>query len=184
MLFEPQTMVKSGKNKGRIVTHHGIMAVQLRNTGTHAKIARVNDIVKVVSNGRTWALWQIENTKPRTVKAAGTEAFTTPEAYDIERVIELARKAFDNPVTKGVFLWAESGRVGEGFKTLGEFVQWVGSEYTKYRNTDRWVKGIQILVADADEYITPEEWASFGTTPERRYDRKKRRRARRKQQRR
>lgn len=187
ILYSPQTTVKTGKNRGKIIYHHGIQAIQLRNVGKDARIIKkVDQHIFVVSNGRTWVYWRLPNTRPKTIAKYGEQAFTTPEAYDIERVIELARTAFKNPETKGVYLWGESGRVGNPMPSLRQFIEWVATDYAKYTNTDRWVNGIAILVADVDERISTSEWISYGTKQEdaieyaERQERRKRRRRRRK----
>lgn len=161
-LFQPETIIKTGKRRGQVQRHKGIQAIQLRNTGSDVQIISGGKDLLIESNGWLWAYWRIDNPTARNVKQAGTDAFENPEAYEIERVIALAQKAFDNPETKGVYLWAESGRVGEGFTSLKQFIRWIASDYAKYKNTDRWVKGIAILVAEADEQIPASQWAKFG----------------------
>jgi hypothetical protein len=175
LLFQPETTVKSGPQRGRIIRHHGVQAIQLRNTGRDVTIRKVRNDIYVSSNGRTWVYWSLPSTTKSAVQHAGEEAFTNPDAFDIEKVVELARQAFENPTTKGVFLWAESGRVGEGTEDIETFVRWIATDYARYKNTDRWVRGIAILVADVGDRISAKEWASFGTHPTKRWDRKKKR---------
>jgi hypothetical protein len=172
-LFQPEYTVKSGTHRGELRRVKGVQAIQLRNTGKNVTINKVRDDIMVTSNGRTWVYWSLPDTTKSAVRQAGEDAFTNPDSFDIERVVELAKKAFDNPATKGVFLWAESGRVGEGTEDIETFVRWIASDYARYKNTDRWVKGIAILIADVDDRISAKEWASFGTHPTKRWDRKK-----------
>lgn len=174
-LFQPETTIKTGKQKGKIIRHHGIQAIQLRNTGKNVLIKKVRNDIIVTSNGRTWVYWSLPSSNKSVIRKAGEDAFTNPDTFDIERVVELAKKAFDNPETKGVFLWAESGRVGEGTEDIESFVRWIASDYARYKNTERWVKGIAILVADVGDRISAKEWASFGTHPTKRYDKRRRR---------
>lgn len=167
ILYQPETIIKSGKNKGKIVRHKAIPAVQLRNTGRDVRIHKiVGRNIFVQSNGRTWVYWRLPKTDPKTMKKYGEAAFTSPEAFDIEKVIELARQAFENPETKGVYLWADSGRVGDAQSSLRQFLQWITTDYSKYTNTDRWVNGIAILIADVGERISTAEWDSFGMLSE------------------
>ena len=174
-LFEPTVAIKKGPNKGKLRVYKGIRAIQLRNTGKNVSIKKVNQNVIITSNGRIWVYWCLPSTNKSVIRKAGEDAFTNPDTYDIERVVELAKKAFDNPTTKGVFLWAESGRVGEGSEDLQSFVRWIASDYARYNNTERWVKGIAILVADVGDRISAKEWATFGTPPTKRYDKRKKR---------
>jgi hypothetical protein len=185
-LFQPETIIKTGKRRGQTQRHKGIQAIQLRNTGADTRIISGGKNLLIASNGWLWAYWHIPIPKKNTatpsarelqlVKQYAEDAFTNPESYEIERVIALAEKAFENPETKGVYLWGESGRVGEGFTSLKQFIRWVSSDYSKYKNTDRWVKGIVILVAEADEHIAPSQWAAFGVKKPKRNKRRWRKR--------
>lgn len=168
--YEETHTIKRGPNKGKQITRtHTFQGIQLRNTGKDVEFKRFGKDIFVTSNGRLWAYWELPSKRPKSLQTAAQEAF------EIEMAIELARKAFRNPQTKGVFLWAQSGRVGEGFQTLEEFTQWIWSDYSKYKNTERWVKGIAFLIADVNERIPLSEWAKFGTKPKRKPRRGKRR---------
>lgn len=178
ILYEPETIIKSGKRKGQTLRHHFIQAVQLRNVGHDARILKkVDQNIFVVSNGRTWVYWKLPDVRPKALEKAGEAAFTAPDAYDIERVIELARQAFENPTTKGIYLWAESGRVGFPMKRLSDFVRWIKEDYSQYANTQKWVQGIAILVADVGEQISTREWVSFTPTREQTLEARKRNRS-------
>ena len=138
------------------------------------------------SNGRTWLYWRLNegnkgDTKPSRMKKFGVRSFNTitykndetgeeikgPDidditGFDIEKIIELSRHAFENPTTKAVYLWAESGRVGIPMKSHNKFMEWIIADYSTYKQTDRWVNGLAILIGDVGEKITRKEFASFG----------------------
>lgn len=124
-----------------------IYAQQLRGTGPDATIIKLDKNMTVTSNGRTWLYWRIDNVKPAGMRKAGKQAFNEfNSTFDIERLAELAKRAFTTRKPVAVELWAESGRVGEPFKTLDEFMQWIYEDYSHYKNVERWVKGIAILI--------------------------------------
>jgi hypothetical protein len=163
--YEHETTIKRGQRKGQKYTKiYTFQGIQLRNTGKDVTIKRVNRDMFVTSNGRLWVYWQLPDTSSPAMRKAGREAFN--EASVIDQAIELARKAFKNPETKGVFLWATSGRVGEGFETLEEFIKWIWTDYSTYQNTERFVKGIAFMIADVGDTISTAEWSSFGTPPD------------------
>lgn len=168
--FTETTTIKKGPNKGKPITRkHRFQAIQLRNTSPKATFKRLNRNMIVETNGRLWVYWKLRDKSVPAVEEAGSRAFQD----DIEAVIELAREAFDQPTCKGVYLWAQSGRVGEGTKTLSEFVQWVYESYSHYVDTNKWMKGIAILIADVGDYVSPAEYRKFGTRPTKRIRRKK-----------
>jgi hypothetical protein len=174
-LYEPEITVKRGKRKGQIQRSKMFQAMQLRNVSETAKIKKVTNETLVVEDlGRTWVYWNLLKKKtPKNMQRHGEQAFTTPEAFDIERVIELAQKAFDNPQTKIVYLWSKHGRVGIPMRSLAAFTRWIIDDYSKYTQTDRWVNGLAILIADAGETISRAEITSFTPT----YEARKKRRA-------
>jgi hypothetical protein len=145
--------------------NQGIFAIQLRNTSEHARIKKVKNDMIVTSNGRTFLYWKLPIHQPRNpkktekedeqinkrsqklLKEAAKKAFeNVTGAFPIEQIAELAKRAFKSVKTKQVFLWAESGRVGEGFHNFDEFVQWLWESYSQYRNVERWVNGIAIQI--------------------------------------
>jgi hypothetical protein len=88
-------------------------------------------------------------------------AFADPAEYSIDRVMAAAKRAFENPETKGVYLWSDKGRVGEPITSFKQFSRWIADDFARYKQTDQWVKGIAILVAEVDEDISLKEFASF-----------------------
>lgn len=167
VVFQPETLIRSGPRKGQTMRHHFVQAIQLRNTGRDTKIIKkLGSNIVVVSNGRTWVYWKLPNVKPSTLEEYGEAAFETPEEFDIERVLELAKKAFQQPETKGIYLWGDKGRVGSPFPTFKQFARWIIDDYQSYTNTEKWVNGIAILVADVNERISDREWNSFGRRTE------------------
>jgi hypothetical protein len=134
----------------------GVRAIQLRNTETHARIKRVRDDLIVTSNGRTWVYWKLEREDVKTkkgMKKAAEKAFEMQ--FPIEQIAELARKSFDELAPLAVYLWAPSGRVGEGFQTIKQFLNWLYDNWNagRYTHQEKWVNGIAILLnEDGDNH--------------------------------
>ncbi len=144
-LYKPTVEIKRGPNKGKHRVVGGIQAIQLRNTSDHAAIHFVQKDMFLTSNGRTWIYWKIDRFKTSDMAKAGTVAFKQiRQAFPIEMISELAEHAFKKVSTKEVYLWAESGRVGEGFKSLQTFMEWVYESYGGYNEPEKWVRGIAI----------------------------------------
>lgn len=143
----PVSAKQAKKLKGLLFAP-GVQAIQLRNTAPGAKIVRFKKDMVVTSNGRTFIYWRLESVKPRAMKKAAKQAFEEFTAtFDIEQLAELAKKAFAKLKPVRIYLWAEAGRVGEGFRVFDEFVQWLYEDYSQYKNVERWVNGIAIQVA-------------------------------------
>lgn len=160
-LYQPTHTTKSG----RVVHIHGIQAVQFRNTSSKAKIKRVvRGKALIEDQGFLWLYSATDDFKPRTILQRGREAFTMPESYEIEKVLEAAKRAFANPETKAVYLWAQAGRAGGGFRDFKTFARWVKRDYSQYKNTEKWVRGISILVGEASENVPRDAWRKFGRT--------------------
>lgn len=194
LLWQPETLIKTGTRKGQTSRHHFVQALRLRNVGkdTHI-IKKIDRNIYVVSNGRTWVYWKLPDTRPKTLLKAGQQLFeefdgeepeefeerepVKPDEFDIERLIELAKQAFERPETKAVYLWAETGRVGFGMKSLSNFIHWIRQDYASYAQTEKWVNGIAILIADVDEKVSLREFASFSKSREERIEERKRNRA-------
>lgn len=130
----------------------GVNAVKLNDTGADAKIVKVDkDHLAVRSNGRIWLYWRLDAMQPknwrRSLKKAAETAFITPDAFPIEKIQMLAERAFANIKTIQVALWAKSGRVGEVFRDIGSFMDWLTDTYTlAYKDTDEWMNGLAVLV--------------------------------------
>jgi hypothetical protein len=123
----------------------GIRAIQLRNTGGKAKIKIIKKDLMITVNGRTWIYWRLDKFDTESIEYAGTVAFTQiRQAFPLEKVAELADRAFSSLKTKEVYLWSKQGRVGEGFKDIESFMEWVGESYGGYNNPSAWVNGIAI----------------------------------------
>lgn len=123
----------------------GIRAIQLRNTGGKAKIRVVKKDLMITTNGRTWIYWKLDKFDETSIAFAGDIAFNQiRQAFPIEKIAELAGKAFKNIKTKEVYLWAKSGRVGEGFLDVESFMEWLGESYGGYNDPSSWVNGIAI----------------------------------------
>jgi hypothetical protein len=123
----------------------GIQAIELRNTSEHAKVAFVRDDLFITSNGRTWLYWDLNKFTKTALAHAGEIAFhQVRQAFPIEKIAELAERAFKKPKTKEVYLWATSGRVGDGFYTLEEFMDWLAESYGGYNEPQNWIRGLAI----------------------------------------
>lgn len=141
----------------------GIRAVQFNNISPHAKIRRIKKDVLIESNGRDWLYWKLPDTSRQEFEDAAEDLFGEDdendeqveqriiETFDIEKLEKLAKRAYQHPFVKTVHLWTKQGRVGEGFNTIGEFMQWLYHEYSKYQDTERWVNGIAFLLEDKDK---------------------------------
>lgn len=159
-LYTFETIHKK-KDGTEVIKTHRFNAVQLQNTSPTSKLSWSRNGMLIESNGRKWFYLKLPDKSPESLQEAGQAAFQN----EIEEIIRIAERAFKNPVCKGVFLYAETGRVGEGSETIDEFIQWIYRDYSTYINTDRWVKGIAVLVADVGDNISKQEWLSFGTRP-------------------
>jgi hypothetical protein len=141
---------KQAKKLKDLLFAPGVQAIQLRNTAPDARIVRLKKDMVVTSNGRTFIYWRLENVKKGAMKKAAKKIFTEFNAtFEIEHLAELAERAFKKLKPIRIYLWAEAGRVGEGFKTFDEFMQWLYEDYSQYKNVERWVNGIAIQVAQA-----------------------------------
>jgi len=188
LVFKPEYEVKKGPHKGYRKQAGGVLAAQMRNVGSDFKILKSKDDTLLVrSNKRKWIYWHLADTTPHYVRRAGEMAFDDVEegeelpdvqGYDIERIVEMARAAFERPDTKAVYLWAESGRVGIPMLSAKRFADWIFRDYSTYQQTDKWVKGLALLVADVDEKIDDRILATYGgpTVEEMREQRRARRR--------
>lgn len=156
---------KQAKKFAKQLFAPGIHAIQLRNTAPDAKIRLFGRDFIVTSNGRDFLYWRlpirakrnpdktlaedksINKRSQRLLKEAAEKALTNIRgAFPVEQIAELAQKAFKKIKVKQIFLWGETGRVGEGFHTFDEFVQWLYESYSQYRNVERWVNGIAIQI--------------------------------------
>jgi len=194
IVFKPEYEVKKGPHKGYRKQASGVLATQMRNVGSDFKILKSeDDVMLVYSNKRQWIYWHLPETNSHYIKRAGQMAFgdikeeeaeeaeeaeeTEVQGFDIERVVEMARKAFERPDTKAVYLWSESGRVGEPMYSANQFARWIFRDYSTYQQTNKWVMGLALLIADVDEEIDPKIIATYGgpTVEEMREQRRKRR---------
>lgn len=123
----------------------GVQAIELRNTSEHAAVHFVRDDLFITSNGRTWLYWDLEKFTKSALAHAGEIAFhQVRNAFPIEKIAELAERAFKKPKTKEVYLWATSGRVGEGFEDLESFMEWLAESYGGYNEPQNWIRGLAI----------------------------------------
>lgn len=143
----PVSKSQARKLKGLLFAP-GVQAIQLRNTSPDAKITKVGKDIVLTSNGRNFIYWRLENVKARGMKKAADAVFNKFEAtFQIEHIAALAQQAFKKFKPKQIFLWAESGRVGEGFADFDVFMDWIYESYSQYKNVERWVNGVAIQLA-------------------------------------
>lgn len=158
LLYEPETMIKTGKRKGQMRRHHFFQAYSMRNVGSDFRMEPISkDLFLATDHGRQWIYWKLKDVKPHAFAKAGKDAFN----LDIDALFELARQAFDRPDTKGVYLWSNKGRVGFPMPSLRQFQRWIVDRYEEYTRLEEWVNGLAVLVADVGETISRDEWLSF-----------------------
>ncbi|MDE2019762.1 MAG: hypothetical protein KGJ13_05460 [Patescibacteria group bacterium] len=144
----------------------GVQAVQLRNVHPEAKIKFKGKNVEVLQDGQRWIYWALDTDTVRSrrgMRKAGQDAFN--KQFPIERVSDLAAKAFQKFRVQQVHLWAHAGIVGDAFESVQQFVMWVnekwnqgryistryfagGDIYTQPSDPGKWVNGIAILIED------------------------------------
>lgn len=185
LLYRPTTTIKKGARQGQTRTHKPIPAVQMANVGDDFAIlgSVAENFYVIKSNGRTWVYWRLPDASVPTIREAGQDAFHDPYTYEIEQVLDLAEQAFKRPETKAVYLWGEQGRIGAPMPSMQQFARWIQTDYSQYQNTDRWVRGIAVLIGDVGETITREQFKSFSPKrpkKERVYKRKRKKRGRKK----
>lgn len=147
----------------------GINAVEFRNTSPNATVRKVGDDLTVTSNGRTYLYWHLdrEDITPKGMTAAARKAFAIDDYEEefggeerepdhdrlpIERVAELADIAFAELKPLAVYLWAPTGRVGDGHRSLKQFTMWLAENWQtdRYSQQEKWVNGIAILLNDPE----------------------------------
>jgi hypothetical protein len=168
--FHTQHLIPVSKKLARELKNQlfapGVRAVELRGTSANAKMRRVGKDMLVTSNGRTWLYWRLDREAVKTKKGmsdAAARAFEIDEYEEpeegeeppieqlpIERVAELAGMAFEELKPLAVYLWAPTGRVGDGFASLKQFTTWLAENWQtdRYSQQEKWVNGIAILLND------------------------------------
>lgn len=124
----------------------GINAIQLDHTNDTAKLIRVRKGLMLTNNGEQWLYWRL-NAAPRNMKRGAEKAFgDLRAAFPMERIAALVKKAFDHSRASQVHMWTTQGRVGEGFRSLKQFLRWFNRAYGGYSETHKWVRGVAILL--------------------------------------
>lgn len=152
----------------------GFQAIQLRSTKEVAAFKASDKIhigkhgdISITQDGQRWIYWSLDRNEVRSrvaMRTRGAEAFN--KQFPIERVADLAVKAFATYKVQQVHLWAHAGIVGDAFHSIEDFVRWVNKQWnagrymsTRYREgTDeiytqpsdpgKWINGIAILIED------------------------------------
>lgn len=161
--LHPVTKAQAKKLKKQLYAP-GVQAIQLDDVSSNAKLGTIGDDLLVTSNGRTWIYWKLDRKTVRSksgMRDAGSKAFA--KKFPIERIAEMAEKAFKTYNVKQIHLWAHSGRVGQGFPNISGFIQWVnekwqagryietltttkGMEFENPSDPGKWINGLAILI--------------------------------------
>lgn len=169
--LQPVTKREAKKFKKQLYAP-GVQAIQLDDVSEHAKVTVAGDDLIIRQNGRTWVYWKLDTKTVRSKSGmgrAGERAFN--KQFPIERVAELAEKAFKQYNVLQIHLWAHSGRVGQGFADLRSFLSWVnekwqagryitiresvtGRTYLDPSDPGKWVNGLAILIETPSETRT------------------------------
>jgi hypothetical protein len=136
---------------------YGIHALRLKGMSPNTKIMKVkNTDITIASNGRKWLFWKLDKlndkTWRRTLSKAANTAFNNPaDAFPIEKIANLAELAFKQITQpKAIYLWTRHGPVGQPFRDLSSFMDWLTDTYARsYKDTDEWMNGIAILAHGA-----------------------------------
>ena len=156
-LYVPHGPDRTDKKTGRIIPGkpvHGVRAIRLKGMSPTTKLITVKATdLTIASNGRKWLFWKLdklgERQWRRTIAKATETAFNSPQdAFPIEKIAKLAQLAFDKITQpKAIYLWSRHGPVGQPFRDLQSFMDWLTDTYTRaYKDTDEWMNGIAILV--------------------------------------
>lgn len=125
----------------------GINAIQLDHTNDSAKLIRVRKGLMLTNNGEQWLYWRLDAAS-RSIKRGAEKAFgDLRSAFPMERIAALVKKAFDHSRASQVHMWTTQGRVGEGFRSLKQFLRWFNRAYGGYTDTHKWVRGVAILLS-------------------------------------
>lgn len=167
--LRPVTKAQAKKFKKQLYAP-GVQAIELDGTTPDAKIKVLGDDILVSQNGRTWVYWHLDRATVKSkskMKSAGQRAFDM--AFPIEKLADLAAKAFKQFNVVQVHLWAHSGRVGQPFDTLPEFLRWIDEKWqagryvaidpngrTNASDPEKWVNGLAILVEENGKKYKPE----------------------------
>lgn len=122
----------------------GIQAIPMLGVGENATVERVSKDMILTTNGRTYILWQLKQVTTKSMKKAAEKIFSP--SFDLEALAKLAERAFQKFKVIRIQLWSEHGIVGDTFRTLNEWVQWLYESYQQYQNVERWVNGIAIRI--------------------------------------
>lgn len=144
-LFRPRLPIKSGIHEGEYRSYGGVRAIVLENTETKAEIHHIKKDLFITSNGRLWVYWKLNRYSELDMARAAKSAFTeVRQSFPLEKIAELAERAFEKLTTKEVYLWTINGRVGEGYKDLKQFLKWLSDNWGGYQEPETWVRGIAI----------------------------------------
>jgi hypothetical protein len=161
--LHPVTKKQAKKLKGQLYAP-GVQAIQLDDVSSTAKLGTIGNDLLISSNGRTWIYWKLDKETVRSkagMKGAGKKAFD--KKFPIERIAEMAERAFKTYNVKQIHLWGHSGRVGPGFQDFGAFMLWVnekwqagryietltsagGREYENPSDPGKWINGLAIWI--------------------------------------
>lgn len=120
----------------------GIRAIRLRGVKGIPKlrVSKKGDISIKSGTVETiyWALDRETVRSRRRMREAGADAFD--KLFPIEKVSDLAARAFKNLNVQQIHLWTNAGAVGDGFADLPAFIRWVN---------EKWQAGRYITIREA-----------------------------------
>lgn len=147
----------------------GVRAIQLKDAeGSKIKINKKGEI-SVSNPNQSWIYWPLSRDTVRSkrkMREVGPAAFN--KQFPIEKLSDMAVKAFKKWDVKEIHLWSNRGAVGTGFEDAGSFIMWVNEKWqhgryvstvtnentgTRYENPSdpgRWVNGIAILIENPE----------------------------------
>ncbi len=132
----------------------GVRAIQLKGVSNNAKLGIGGNDLLMTSNGKDWVFWAIDRPSIKShMQRAAERAFLMQ--FPIEKLADLADVAFKELKVKQIHLWTERGIVGDGHKTIEQFIDWLNEKWQSGRyfrptseggssNPDRWINGIAI----------------------------------------
>lgn len=156
------TKAQAKKFKKQLIP--GTQAIQLAHISPEAKLAASGEDMLVTSNGNTWILWRLDRDVVRSKRKFGKaaqEAFAAQ--FPVEKLTELAGKAFKQYRVRQIHLWGPSGPVGQGFANLSGFIHYLeqhlqagkyitsGPDHTQRTDPGDWVNGLAIMIEPRKE---------------------------------
>lgn len=133
---------------------YGVQAIKLTHLPREKYPIKIKDrhghleyVVQYPDGQREWWHSPISKITKQTLKKTARTAFEdNPYLLPLQDLAEQAARYFKNTQTKAVSLWTVDGIVGRTFRTFGEFELWLYREWEHYKDVNKWINGIAILV--------------------------------------